>query len=94
MALQYWRQRTDPRPNKTVYVALADAYHGDTLGSVSVGGVLRFHAMFEPLLFEVLRAAAPDMYRLPEGVTRETALAQSSARWKNCSPASTNGSRP
>jgi adenosylmethionine-8-amino-7-oxononanoate aminotransferase len=75
MALQYWRQRSDPRPEKTTYLALANAYHGDTLGSVSVGGVERFHAMFEPLLFEVLRAPAPDMYRLPEGVTRESALA-------------------
>lgn len=74
MALQYWRQRTDPRPRKTTYLALGNAYHGDTLGSVSVGGVERFHAMFEPLLFEVLRAPAPDMYRLPEGVTREGAL--------------------
>ena len=74
MALQYWRQRSDPRPGKTTYLALGNAYHGDTLGSVSVGGVERFHAMFQPLLFEVLRAAAPDMYRLPPGVTRETAL--------------------
>ena len=75
MAFQYWRQRTDPRPAKTRYVALGDAYHGDTLGSVSVGGVARFHAMFEPLLFETLRLPCPDRYRLPPGVTRETALA-------------------
>lgn len=75
MAFQYWRQREDPRPEKTCYLALGEAYHGDTLGSVSVGGVERFHAMFEPLLFEVLRVPAPDMYRLPEGVTRDTALA-------------------
>jgi adenosylmethionine-8-amino-7-oxononanoate aminotransferase len=74
MALQYWRQRSDPRPDKTTYLALGDAYHGDTLGSVSVGGVERFHAMFQPLLFEVLRAPAPDMYRLPTGITREGAL--------------------
>lgn len=74
MALQYWRQRSDPRPGKTTYLALGDAYHGDTLGSVSVGGVERFHAMFEPLLFDVLRAPTPDMYRLPSGVTREGAL--------------------
>jgi adenosylmethionine-8-amino-7-oxononanoate aminotransferase len=74
MALQYWRQRSDPRPDKTTYLALGDAYHGDTLGSVSVGGVERFHAMFEPLLFEVLRAPAPNLYRLPPDVTRETAL--------------------
>lgn len=75
MAFQYWRQRPDPRPQKTVYLALAEAYHGDTLGSVSVGGVARFHAMFEPLLFECLRLPAPDLYRTPPGVTRENALA-------------------
>ena len=72
-ALQYWRQRPEPRHEKTRYAALASAYHGDTLGSVSVGGVARFHAMFEPLLFDVLRIPAPDMYRLPQGVTPETA---------------------
>jgi len=73
MAFQYWRQRTDPKPEKTKFIAFADAYHGDTLGSVSVGGVARFHAMFEPLLFETLRLPAPRTYRLPEGVTPETA---------------------
>jgi adenosylmethionine-8-amino-7-oxononanoate aminotransferase len=71
MAFQYWRQRPDPRPEKTCYLALGDAYHGDTLGSVSVGGVERFHAMFRPLLFETLRLPAPDSYRTPEGVARE-----------------------
>ena len=40
----------------------------DTLGSVSVGGVARFHEMFRPLLFDVVRLPAPDMYRLPPGV--------------------------
>jgi adenosylmethionine-8-amino-7-oxononanoate aminotransferase len=65
MALQYWRQRSDPQPGKTCYVALGDAYHGDTLGSVSVGGVERFHAMFRPLLFEVLRLPLPTSFRRP-----------------------------
>lgn len=73
MAFQYWRQRRDPRPEKTLYLAFENAYHGDTLGSVSVGGVARFHEMFRPLLFEVRRLPAPDTYRLPPGVTRETA---------------------
>ena len=68
MAFQYWRQRPDPRPEKTCYLALGDAYHGDTLGSVSVGGVERFHAMFRPLLFETLRLPMPDSYRTPPGV--------------------------
>jgi adenosylmethionine-8-amino-7-oxononanoate aminotransferase len=74
MAFQYWRQRPDPRPEKTCFVALGEAYHGDTLGSVSVGGVARFHAMFEPFLFDVLRLPAPDIYRLPPEVTSEGAL--------------------
>jgi adenosylmethionine---8-amino-7-oxononanoate aminotransferase len=73
MAFQYWRQRNDPRPEKTKYVAYVNAYHGDTLGSVSVSGVAHFHAMFEPLLFETLRLPAPESYRLPDGVTAETA---------------------
>jgi adenosylmethionine-8-amino-7-oxononanoate aminotransferase len=73
MAFQYWQQRRDPRPQKTRYVALGDAYHGDTLGCVSVGGVERFHAMFRPLLFECLRIPSPNPYRTPPGVTRETA---------------------
>ncbi len=76
LAFQYWRQRTEPKPEKSLYVALENAYHGDTLGSVSVGGVERFHAMFRPLLFEVLRAPAPDMYRLPDGVSADGATEQ------------------
>ncbi|HPM83674.1 MAG TPA: adenosylmethionine--8-amino-7-oxononanoate transaminase [Candidatus Anammoximicrobium sp.] len=73
MAFQYWRQCPDPHPGKTKYLAFSEAYHGDTLGSVSVGGVARFHEMFRPLLFEVIRLPTPDCYRLPPGVTRATA---------------------
>jgi adenosylmethionine-8-amino-7-oxononanoate aminotransferase len=79
MAFQYWRQREDPRPEKTCYVALGDAYHGDTLGAVSVGGVAQFHDLFRPLLFECIRAPAPDSYRLPPGVTRDGLLGHSLA---------------
>ncbi|MBN1396205.1 MAG: aspartate aminotransferase family protein [Pirellulales bacterium] len=57
--------------DKTCYLALGEAYHGDTLGGVSVGGVERFHAMFRPLLFETLRVPAPDGYRTPPGVAPE-----------------------
>jgi len=74
MAFQYWRQCAEPKPEKTCYLAFADAYHGDTLGSVSVGGVARFHQMFSPLLFEVLRLPAPNPYRLPAGVPADNAL--------------------
>ncbi len=53
MALQYWQHRKQPR--RTKFVAFADAYHGDTLGAVSVGGIDLFHAAFQPLLFDVIR---------------------------------------
>jgi adenosylmethionine-8-amino-7-oxononanoate aminotransferase len=73
MAFQYWRQCREPQPRKTKYLAFDNAYHGDTLGSVSVGGVARFHEMFRPLLFDVVRLPTPDTYRLPSGVIPEMA---------------------
>ena len=76
MAFQYWQQKSDPQPNKTKYIALGNAYHGDTLGSVSVGGVQRFHEMFKPLLFDVLRIDSPDTYRLPADVALPQDAAQ------------------
>jgi adenosylmethionine---8-amino-7-oxononanoate aminotransferase len=68
LAFQYWRQCPSPQPKRTTFLALGNAYHGDTLGTVSVGGVSRFHSLFEPLLFPVLRGPCPDSYRLPTGV--------------------------
>jgi adenosylmethionine-8-amino-7-oxononanoate aminotransferase len=72
-AFQYWLQRTDPRPAKTKYVALAEAYHGDTIGSASVGGIARFQGIFRPLLFDVIRAPLPDPRRLPSGISAQEA---------------------
>jgi adenosylmethionine-8-amino-7-oxononanoate aminotransferase len=74
-AFQYWRQRPDPRPQKTKYLALSEAYHGDTIGSASVGGIARFQGIFEPLLFDVVRAPVPDPRRLPPGLSSEHAAA-------------------
>ncbi len=71
MAFQYWRQKSEPEPGRNYFLAFGGAYHGDTLGDVSLGGVDRFHTMFEPLLFPtVLRAASPYCYRCPLGLTR------------------------
>ncbi len=73
MSFQYWRQCSQPQLNRDRFLAVGNAYHGDTLGSVSVGGVSRFHAMFSPLLFEVVRGPCPDTYRLPPEVCLEDA---------------------
>jgi adenosylmethionine-8-amino-7-oxononanoate aminotransferase len=72
MAFQYWRQRPDPRPQKTRFLALQGAYHGDTLGDVSVGDLARFHELFKPLLFPTFRAPNPYCYRCPLGLDRAT----------------------
>lgn len=73
LAFQYWRQCDTPQPGRNLFLAVGNAYHGDTLGGVSVGGVSRFHAMFDPLLFDVVRGPCPDSYRLPEGITASSA---------------------
>jgi adenosylmethionine-8-amino-7-oxononanoate aminotransferase len=74
MAFQYWQQRDDARPSKTNYLALGSAYHGDTTGAVSLGGIKYFHQLFAPLLFSPIRGPVPCTYRLPEGVTPDAAL--------------------
>ena len=51
MAFQYWQQRGGQHVRRTSFVHLRDAYHGDTIGSVSVGGIGLFHAAYRPLLF-------------------------------------------
>ncbi len=50
MAFQWWAQRAQPQ--RTKFVCLENAYHGDTIGAVSVGGIFLFHSLYRPLLFE------------------------------------------
>lgn len=57
MAFQY--QQLRGRPRKRGFLALAEAYHGDTIGAVSVGGIELFHSIFGPLLFDVARVPTP-----------------------------------
>jgi adenosylmethionine-8-amino-7-oxononanoate aminotransferase len=67
MAFQYWQQRGGQHVRRTSFVRLRDAYHGDTLGSVSVGGIDLFHSTYRPLLFHSHAAEpgdAADMARI------------------------------
>ncbi|QDT03377.1 L-Lysine-8-amino-7-oxononanoate aminotransferase [Rubripirellula lacrimiformis] len=73
MAFQYWRQCSEPQPEKTQYLALGSAYHGDTTGAVSLGGIKYFHQLFAPILFSPLRGPVPCTYRLPAEVSSESA---------------------
>ncbi len=69
MAFQLWQQRGGEQAQRTRFISLRDAYHGDTIGSVSVGGIDLFHAAYRPLLFDKLTAEpgdAANMERLLE----------------------------
>ncbi|HET7853824.1 MAG TPA: adenosylmethionine--8-amino-7-oxononanoate transaminase [Candidatus Methylomirabilis sp.] len=60
MAFQYWQQKgADRFRGKTTFLYFSGAYHGDTLGAVSVGGIDLFHHLYKPLLFEALPLPAP-----------------------------------
>jgi len=58
MAFQFQQQRGGQHARRTSFVHMRDAYHGDTIGSVSVGGIDLFHSTYRPLLFET-HAAEP-----------------------------------
>ncbi len=65
MAFQYWQHLGEKR--KRSFLSLNNAYHGDTLGAVSVGGVPIFHEAFGPLLFPTYKAPSPYCYRCELG---------------------------
>lgn len=64
MAYQYWYQKG--KPEKKHFVSMTESYHGDTLGSVSVGGIDIYKKIFNPLVFETLKVCAPYCYRCPK----------------------------
>jgi len=58
MAFQWHKIRGDEQRTKFVYLDMS--YHGDTIGSVSVGGIDLFHTLFRPMLFDGLRTTPGD----------------------------------
>ena len=72
MSFQYWRLKGSQFSSKKTFISFGNSYHGDTLGSVSVGGVDLFHKTFEPLLFKSIKVFHPDCYRCPYGKSADT----------------------
>jgi adenosylmethionine-8-amino-7-oxononanoate transaminase len=88
MVMQYWhlKSQSDDRPElakKVRYLALGAAYHGDTTGAVSLGDIALFHKLFSPILFQPLRGPLPDTYRLPLGVTSDSATEHYAAEFES-----------
>jgi adenosylmethionine-8-amino-7-oxononanoate aminotransferase len=65
MAFQAAAQRGQLRPR---YVHVAEGYHGDTLGAVSVGGIDVFHATYRPILLDTVAVSSPGV--LADGQSR------------------------
>lgn len=69
MAFQFWRQKNNGKyRDKIRFITLTGGYHGDTIGSVSAGGIPLFHEIFSPLLFETIKMPAPYCYRCYYGL--------------------------
>ncbi|RUL51320.1 adenosylmethionine--8-amino-7-oxononanoate transaminase [Lysinibacillus antri] len=63
MSFQYHMQKN--KQSKKRFLALTDAYHGETLGALSVGGVGLYNQVFQPLLLDTVRVQGPDCFRCP-----------------------------
>lgn len=70
MSLQYWQHVGQPQRKELV--ALERGYHGDTIGTMSLGGVPEFHGVFADLLFDSHRLPSPYCYRCPMGLAQES----------------------
>ncbi|MFN7181925.1 MAG: adenosylmethionine--8-amino-7-oxononanoate transaminase [Planctomycetota bacterium] len=61
ISYQYWQNKGYPDKNK--FISFVNAYHGDTIGAVSVGGIDLFHSVYQNLLFDTFKIPAPYCYR-------------------------------
>lgn len=77
MAYQFHQQ--NGRPERTLFATIRGAYHGDTIGSVSVGSIELFHRVYGKLLFETLSVPSPVTLHRPAGFSPEQYLAHCEA---------------
>jgi adenosylmethionine-8-amino-7-oxononanoate aminotransferase len=72
MAVQYWQLKGETE--RTRVATLAESYHGDTVGSMSLGYSETFHRFHKSLLFSVLRLTPPHVFRYYQGLSETDAL--------------------
>ena len=68
LAVQYWHNRGDEA--RRTFISLDHAYHGDTVGAMSVSEASSFTSPFSSMLFPVVRANDPYCYHCPVGLER------------------------
>ena len=70
IAYQYHAQRQSRSSNhRDLFLRMGSAYHGDTIGTVSVGGIPLFHGTYRDLLFQTVQIPSPVTFRRPSGFT-------------------------
>jgi adenosylmethionine-8-amino-7-oxononanoate aminotransferase len=74
LSFHYHQQTGHPR--KTRFAAITDAYHGETLGALSVGDLDLYSKIYQPLLLNTFKATGPDCYRCPYGKCRDNCQAE------------------
>ncbi|MBL4883220.1 MAG: adenosylmethionine--8-amino-7-oxononanoate transaminase [Planctomycetaceae bacterium] len=74
IAVQYHAQKQSGAEKRTKFIRMDGAYHGDTIGSVSIGKIDAFHKPFEDLLFETMTVPSPVAYRAPQGYDEQSWL--------------------
>ena len=67
LAYQFHQQKSEGAGRRDLFVGVSRAYHGDTVGTVSLGGIDLFHATYGRLLFQKLAVPSPVTYRVPAG---------------------------
>lgn len=60
LKIAYQHHQQSGSPQRTKFLSMVDAYHGDTIGAVSAGGIDLFHATYRPLLFDTIKITAGD----------------------------------
>lgn len=79
IAFQYHTQKAKPQ-TRTTYLRMGSSYHGDTIGSVSVGGISIFHQKYGRLLFDAVEVPPPVACLRPPGVSAEEYLSDCDAQ--------------
>ncbi len=81
MAYQYWQHKGEPQ--RKLFIHFDNAYHGDTIGAMSVGGIDSFHTTFDSLLFKGVRVSAPETYRSARNTDTSGNNTAVKTRWLN-----------
>jgi adenosylmethionine-8-amino-7-oxononanoate aminotransferase len=82
MSFHYNMQKGNTKKRR--FVALSDAYHGETLGALSVCDIDEFNMVYKPLLLDTLRVEGPDCYRCKHGLNRDSCNAECFEDMKKC----------